>query len=312
MVVAGAAGFIGARLVRALVEWGCEVHALVRPGGSTARLAGLECQVTEADAEDGETVRGQLTRARPHAVINAVRAPRSGKATGASGLAGLITTNVAAATNLMLGAHAAGCRRFLQLGSSTEYAPGSGPIAEDRALRPVTTHGATKAAASLICRSLAEELRVGFTLVRPFQVYGPGDHSEHLIPRAIRASVLDHPLPLAPEGRRDWIYVDDVAEACLRALALDRAGLEINVGSGRQWTNAQVVERVGLATGCSVSVRIDASAGRDWDRSDWVADTGRARATLGWEPRHDLDAGLARTVAWARTQAGAPVEAGKP
>lgn len=299
VAVAGAGGFIGSRVVRALTEGGCEVHALIRPGGRRDRLAGLDCVVLEVDAGEAGTVRAQLLRIRPDAVVNAVRAPRPG---GASDLQAMLSANVAAAAHLMLGARPAGCRRFVQIGSSTEYAPEAGPISEERPLRPVTTHGATKAAASLVCRSLASDLGVGLAVLRPFQVYGPGDQPQHLVPQAIRASLEARHLRLSPLGRRDWVYVDDVAEACLRALVSDRDQLEVNIGSGRQWTNAQLVTRVGAATGAPVPVVLDESAGRAWDRGDWVADVRRARETLGWEPRHDLDAGLAATVAWERSQ----------
>jgi nucleoside-diphosphate-sugar epimerase len=216
-----------------------------------------------------------------------------------------VADNVAATSAFVAAAGAAGCRRAVLLGSSTEYAPLAGPLPESAALNPVSLHGATKAAGTFACRAIARRVGVALTVLRPFAVYGPGDDPGHLVPTAIDAALQDRTLRVAPRGRRDWVYVDDVAEAVLRAVD---AGLEdavVNVGTGRQWTNGEVVAHVAAACGTQIRVVTDEAAGRPWDREDWVADVRHAQAVLGWTARWSLPDGLAATVAWQRDRVGA-------
>lgn len=295
VLVAGAGGFVGGHLVRSLLEHRTEVHALVRPGTQLDASMGLT--VHEIDAACTETTRACLLEVRPFAVVNLVRSRR---AEGA-GLAALVRDNVIAAAVLLDASSLAGCDLFVHVGSSTEYRPGRGPLHEQTPLEPVSSFGAAKASASLLCRAHAHESGSQVAILRPFQVYGPGDNPRHLVPAAIAAAIDGSELRLAPSGRRDWVYVEDVAEACVLALARGTGG-EFNVGTGRQWTNAEVVAAVAEACGREIRVRTDETATRPWDRDDWVADRTNVERVLGWQPRHDLQSGLARTVAWASAE----------
>lgn len=271
------------------------MHALVRPGSIPARLEALvdRIAVHQVDAVDREAVRTCLLGVRPAAVVNAMRSARGTVDPLAS-----VRDNVAAAATVLLGAADAGCGRFVQLGSSTEYAARSGPVAESVPLRPSSLHGAAKAAATLVCRELAAELGVALVVLRPFQVYGPWDDPGHLVPTAIAAALDRRELVLAPRGRRDWVFVSDVVDACILALDAGGDGVELNLGTGRQWTNQEVVDAIEAVSGLDVSVRVDERAGRPWDRDDWVADVSLARTVLGWTPRHGLLSGLRETFAW--------------
>jgi len=295
VLIAGAAGFIGTNLVRELLRRGITVHALVRPTTSLAPLEDLIGRVVvhRVDATDLEALRRCVGSARPIAVVNALRASRR-----ESGSLAHVRDNVLAAANLVEAAAEAGCEQLVQLGSSTEHSAVPGPLDESVPLRPQTLHGASKAAATLICHQLARERGIRFVLLRPFQVYGPWDHPRHLVPRAIGAALDGRELAIAPRSRRDWVYVGDVVNACVLALAAPLDGEEINIGTATQWTNEEVVAAVSEVTGRTVRVRLDEGAHRPWDRASWVAEIAKARSVLGWEPRHDLRAGIEATVAW--------------
>jgi nucleoside-diphosphate-sugar epimerase len=295
VVVAGAGGFIGSGLVGTLVGRGTTVHALIRPESGLGRLEPLAGRVTvhRVDAADAEAVRLCLGGIRPAAVVNAVRSSRSAHDPLAS-----VRDNVSAAANLLVSAAESGCSRFVQLGSSTEYAPRPGPIDESTPLRPTAVHGATKAAATLVCRALAADLGVELFVLRPFQVYGPGDERRHLIPTAIAAALDGRELLLAPHGKRDWVFVSDVVDACLLALDTLVGGEELNLGTGRQWSNEEVVSAIAECIGRRIDIRIDERVGRPWDRDDWVADASKAHELLGWTPRYDLVSGLGETIRW--------------
>ena len=136
--------------------------------------------------------------------------------------------------------------------------------------------------------------------MRAFQVYGPHDHPGRLVPRALAAARDGTALPLTGPGRRrDWVYVDDVVEACVRVAGADHlpAGQVLNVGTGRQVANEELVAEVERVTGRRVTTEVGSHPGRAWDAASWVCDPTRARELLGWEAKVDLADGLARC--WA-------------
>jgi nucleoside-diphosphate-sugar epimerase len=100
----------------------------------------------------------------------------------------------------------------------------------------------------------------------------------------------------APGMRRDWIYVDDVVEACVRAALADDLppGQVLNIGTGRQTANEELVAAVAQLTGRRVRVAVGAHPGCPWDTGSWVCDPSLAADVLGWEAKVDLEEGLRR------------------
>jgi nucleoside-diphosphate-sugar epimerase len=139
-------------------------------------------------------------------------------------------------------------------------------------------------------------------MLRLFSVYGYWEASTRLIPAAIMAALRNREIALTPPGyQRDLIFVEDVVEACLLAVEAEKAVGEIlNVGSGEQWSNEQVVEMVQAVCGRRFGVRVGAYPARPSDTTHWVADNRKAQELLGWKPRHMLRSGLEKTIAWFR------------
>jgi nucleoside-diphosphate-sugar epimerase len=192
------------------------------------------------------------------------------------------------------------CRAVVRLGSSTEYAAVDGPMDETAPLAPRGFFGATKAAGSLLLTAAAQERGLRAAVLRAFQVYGPADHAGRLVPTVLRAARDGTVLPLtAPGSCRDWVHVDDVVDACVRAAAADGlpSGTVLNVGTGRQTANEELVAVAERATGRRIRVAVGAHPGRSWDTGSWVSDPSRARPRRGGEPRGELEDGLRRC--WA-------------
>ena len=287
-LVLGAGGFVGRHLCARLRADGWDVVGTVRPGAGhpspgevavdLADPAALEAAVRAADPD----VAFHLAAGRARATAADRRAT--------------------AAVNTSSGLHlveALGerCRAVVRLGSSTEYAAVDGPMDETAPLSPRGFFGATKAAGSLLLVAAAHERGLRSAVLRAFQVYGPGDHDGRLVPTVLRAARDGSVLPLtAPGSRRDWVHVDDVVEACVRAAAADDlpAGTVLNVGTGRQTANEELVATAERATGRRIRVDVGAHPGRSWDTGSWVSDPSRARALLGWEPVVELEDGLRR------------------
>jgi nucleoside-diphosphate-sugar epimerase len=194
--------------------------------------------------------------------------------------------------------------RMVVAGSALEYGPSVSAHRENDPLRPATFRGAGKAAATLLSLQHASAERRPIAVLRLFSVYGAWESPSRLIPTAIRAALCGGQMALtAPGVRHDFVFIDDVVDAMLAAAAAGGAdGEAINVGSGREWTNEQVVEAVQRLTGRVVRARAGEYPAKAADTAHWVADIGKAAALLGWRPAHDLIGGLRETIEWHRAR----------
>jgi nucleoside-diphosphate-sugar epimerase len=275
VLVTGAGGFIGRHLVDRLQRDGDEVVALTREACDLADRAALE-----------RAVRG----AKPDVCFHLAAARNKD---GAAERTATATVNAISGLWLVE-ALPDSCRVVVRLGSSTEYAASPVPMDEQTPLQPRGFFGATKAAGSLLFTAVAAERGLPAPVLRAFQVYGPGDKPTRLVPSVLSAARTGRVLPLtAPGCRRDWVWVGDVVDACLRAADRATDGTW-NIGTARQTTNEELVATAARVTGRPVHVAVGAHSGRSWDTADWVCDPSAARRDLGWEPHVDLAEGLAR------------------
>ncbi len=302
-LVTGAGGFVGAHLMARLLADGWDVVGTSRPGSPPWRLGALgidrSVQVVDADLASRDAT-GEVARAAGPDVVFLLAASRSA-ATEADQAATAAVNGFSA--QWLVEAVGDRCRAVIRLGSSTEYEETSGPMDEHTPVRPRGFFGVTKAAGSRLVVAAAARRGLRSAVLRAFQVYGPLDHPTRLVPTALRAARLGETLPLTGPGRcRDWVFVDDVVDACVRAATTDELapGQVLNVGTGRQVTNEQLVAEVERVTGRPVAVEAGSHPGRDWDSSSWVCDPTLAGELLGWKAEVDLAEGLARC--WAAEQ----------
>ncbi len=289
-LVTGAGGFVGGHLCTRLVADGWDVVAAIRPGTAPPDLPVTLMPVELTDP----VATAEATRSADPDVVFLLAAGRAAAtpAQRAATMAVNVTSNA-----WIVEALGDRCRAAVRLGSSTEYGEVGGPMDEAAPLRPRGFFGATKAAGSLLVAATAAARGLRATILRAFQVYGAGDHPDRLVPTALRAARTGELLALtAPGLRRDWIHVDDVVEACVGAATADflPPGQVLNVGTGRQVANEELVALVEQASGRPVRVAPGAHPGRSWDTSSWVCDPSLAADLLGWEAEVALEDGLAR------------------
>jgi nucleoside-diphosphate-sugar epimerase len=280
-LVTGAGGFVGRHLVARLRADGWDVVGLTR-----------------ADADLADPRAGAAAVRASGADVVFSRAAARAKATPAERAA----TTAVNTSPWLVDALPDRCRAVIRLGSSTEYAAGPQPLDEAAPLRPRGFFGATKAAGSLLLQAAAAERGVRATVLRAFQVYGPHDHPTRLVPVVLAAARDGGTVPLpARVSRRDWVWVGDVVDACVRAATADDLppGAVINIGTGVQTGTEELVATAARVTGRRIATAHGAHPGREWDSADWVCDPSAARGLLGWTPAVDLAEGLART--WAAT-----------
>jgi nucleoside-diphosphate-sugar epimerase len=217
---------------------------------------------------------------------------------------GFYQTNVMGTLNVL--EH---CRRnhaALTLISSYVYGqPQQLPIAEDHPVSAANPYSHTKILAEEEARFYEQVFGLELVIVRPFNIYGPGQRHSFLVPSIVR-QVLDPSVDrvrvqdLRP--KRDYLYVED---AVLLLLALLRPGIRgvFNMGSGHSTSVAEVVGLVNNAAGVSKPV-LSAESHRPGEIMDVVADSSRAAAELNWRPRTSMADGIAAVVAAERAACG--------
>jgi nucleoside-diphosphate-sugar epimerase len=297
--VTGAAGFVGAALVRRLLAHGNEVVAVVRPGTRPDRLAGVvdDVEVVEADFGAPAEAAGLVAAARPDVCLHLAAA---GAVVRDHDPRRVAVVNALAPFELALALSQSGCRRLVTAGSSSEYGSLDGAMSEDRAPLPDDVYGAAKLGGGLLARAAGAAAGLETCHVRLFSVYGPGEDERRLVPSVARALLEGRPIELTPgEQVRDFVYVDDVA-AALEAAAVEprAAGEVVNAGTGRQTRVRELCLLLAAAAGAETDLlRFGVRPYVEGERFSWRAGVEHAAEVLGWRASTQLEDGLRLTLA---------------
>jgi nucleoside-diphosphate-sugar epimerase len=296
VLVTGAAGFIGSRVVRSLVESDQEVAAMVLPGDARRRLADIagRIQIVEADLRDKDSVARLLERLRPEACLHLAWYVEPGKYLDSQENLVCLQTSLSLLEEL----GRTGCQHLVGVGTCFEYDIGPAPLREDSPTKPVTLYAASKLALYLVAAQRAAQLGIRMAWARLFYLYGPYEDQRRLVPAAIKALLAGREFDTTPGDQvRDYMHVDDVASGIS---ALSVQGLEgpFNVCSGAPVTIAGLMQTLGDLMGRPELIRLGAFPYRAWDPMYVCGDSHRLQTKAQWHPRHTLRDGLAGTIEW--------------
>jgi GDP-L-fucose synthase len=295
--VAGHQGLVGSALVRRLQAEGCD-NLLLRTR-------------TELDLTDAAAVDCFFSAERPRYVILAA-AKVGGIVANDTYPADFIRDNLAIQLNVIDAAHRHGVAKLLFLGSSCVYpkhAPQ--PMKEEHLLtgplEPTNEpYAIAKIAGIKMCEAYRRQHGARFISVMPTNLYGPNDNfdleTSHVLPALIRR-FHEARLALLPAvtlwgsgaPRREFLHVDDLADACIYLMRNYDAAQPVNIGWGRDITIRELARLVARVVGYGGAVEWDAS--RPDGTPQKLLDTGRLTA-LGWRPGIALEDGIRRTYAW--------------
>jgi len=309
VLVTGGAGFISSNVIRHLLEaTGYDVVSLdaLTYAGNLENLADVmsheRLAFVRGDIRDAELVADIV--AEVDVIVNAAAESHVEKSI-LEGASEFVTTNVEGTQILLDAIRETPVDRFVLISSSEVYGTAeSDPMDEEHPLNPRSPYAATKAGADRLAYSYFVTYGLPIVILRPFNNYGPRQHWEKVVPRFVTSALSDEPLTVHGDGHasRDWLYVEDDAEAIVAAIEADLdsvAGEVINVATGVDVSVSEVADLVLSVLGKPASLKayVDERPGQV-DRH--IGSTEKADRLLGWRARTSFVDGLERTVAWYR------------
>jgi len=319
VAVTGADGFIGSAVCQRLLDEGAAVVCLVRDrlprqrSGLALRGIAERVQVVYGDVCDPRAVEALLAEPlgldRPVDVCVHLAAQalvnRAYRAPGQTWRTNVLGTLVVAETCQRLGVALVGASSDKAYGALGEEFL---PYQESAPLSAVLPYDATKACADILMRSFAMAAEMPVAVARCGNTYGPGDlNFSRIVPDTIRALLRGRRPIIRSDGtaERDYVYVDDVAEAYVRlaeyVLRERPRGEPFNFGSGRSISVLELVRKICEIFGTpDVEPEILGTEPPHIPRQ-WL-DSSKAQQVLGWRPHYSLEQGLEKTIAWYREQ----------
>ncbi len=193
--------------------------------------------------------------------------------------------------------------RFIHVSTSEVYGTAQEiPMTEEHPLKPQSPYAAAKAGGDRLAYSYSVTYGLPVVILRPFNVYGPNQFPEKLIPLFVTNAIDDLSLPLYGTGKntRDWTFVGETCKALYSALETDVEPLKgevLNLGSGKDfdvlWIANTILERLGKPKSLLRMV-----ADRPGHVQRLLSSTEKAQALLGWRAERGFEDGLAETIDW--------------
>jgi dTDP-glucose 4,6-dehydratase len=307
VLVTGGAGFISSSFVRHLLtKTPHEVVSLdaLTYAGNLDNLADVlaheRLSFVHGDIRDRELVAGIVRDV--DVIVNAAAESHVEKSI-VEGARDFVTTNIEGTQILLDAIRRDPVERFVLISSSEVYGTAErAPMDEEHPLNPRSPYAATKAGADRLAFAYHVTYGLPIVIVRPFNNYGPFQHPEKVVPRFVTQALSDLPLTVHGDGHasRDWLYVEDHAEAIDAVLEADVsavAGQVFNLATGVDVSVSRVADLVLELLGKPATLKQHVPE-RPGQVDRHIGSTERAERALGWRARTSFEDGLERTVAW--------------
>jgi len=321
LLVTGGAGFIGSALIREAIRRGFTVVNVdsLSYAANPENLASVEAHPAyrfyKTDIRDRPALDAILATERPDAIMHL--AAESHVDRSIDGPGPFIETNIVGTYQLLEATRsylAGPCGpqsesfRFHHISTDEVYGTlgEDGAFTEDTPYRPNSPYSASKASSDLLVRAWHRTFGLPCLITNCSNNYGPYQFPEKLIPVVINSALEGRPIPVYGDGKnvRDWLYVDDHADALLTVLQKGRIGETYNIGGHAEASNIELVESI-----CAIldeergqnrphSRLIQFVADRPGHDFRYSIDPTKIETELGWRPSTPLSEGLRQTVRW--------------
>ncbi|HKY36740.1 MAG TPA: dTDP-glucose 4,6-dehydratase [Polyangiaceae bacterium] len=316
LLVTGGAGFIGSAFIRRLFRdpsFGGKVINLdlLTYAGNPENLKGSVDQarytLVRGDIADQKLVEQLCEEHRVDAIVNFAAESHVDRSIVGPGV--FVQTNIVGTFSLLEVVRKRPSIHFHHVSTDEVYGSlgATGLFTEQTAYDPSSPYSASKAASDHLVRAYQRTYGLSTTVSNCSNNYGPYHFPEKLIPLMILNLFEGKELPVYGDGLnvRDWLFVDDHAEALWVILTRGRRGQTYNVGGNNEWTNLAIVTRLIELVAqlkdkplAELEAQIRFVKDRPGHDRRYAIDSSKLQQELGWSPRHDLDTGLAETVRW--------------
>lgn len=302
LLVTGGAGFIGSEFVRQGVKKGYEIVVLdkLTYAGDMERLSEVKGKIKfyKVDICSYKACKEVFDIEKPNIVVHFAaethvdRSILNPKA--------FLRTNIEGTYNLFEISKQYNIEKFINIITDEVYGEiEEGSFTEDSPLRPNSPYAVSKASQDMLGRAYFRTYNFPVITVRPSNNYGPWQYPEKLIPVAIFKAMRDEPIPIYGNGLnvREWLYVEDCAEAIFQIMEKGKIGEVYNVGSGFEKKNIEVVRTIlSLLKKSEALIKfVKDRPGHDFRYS---VSTEKIKKELNWEAKTSFEEGIEKTVKW--------------
>lgn len=299
-LVTGGAGFVGRRLVRALIAQGTRVCVLDnfsagRREDLASAVASGACHIIEADVADAAAVANAIEEAAPSVVFHLAAMHFIPQCESEPVTA--LQTNIVGTQSVVNAVKARPGCRMVMASTGDVYAISADPHHEQSPLGPKSIYGLTKWTAERLIQH-AGERGLDYRIARLFNVFGPGDRVRHVLPDIMSGLSRGNVLSLGNlEAVRDYVYVDDVARAFIALSQHDGTDRIFNIGTGHGRSVRDLVRGIETACGFPLTIQTDPAKLRPVERPALVCDPALAGHALGWRSTTTFEDGLRAILA---------------
>ena len=297
VLVTGAIGFIGSHLINRLLKEGANVCGIDIGSSKDADFSSIS--YFNADISDINTLNSIIVKIKPQIIVHL--AACLGRNVPDEQI---IKINYQGTVNLLGVLDQTQYQRFVYISTSELYFGNKTPFSERMPLHPQTAYARSKLMAEEYCLKQFNKKIKPITIIRPAIVYGSRQVGSMFIPQCIASAFKGEEIKMtAGEQTRDFVYVDDVVEAIVKASYVPAAvGEIINIGSGIETTLKEAALKINTLAGNAIQINFGVLPYRENEIWRYLLDITKAKQILDWNPDISLEEGLKKTIEWYKSE----------
>jgi len=301
ILITGASGFIGANLFINLLNYRTDVFAIVRTKDNW-RLKNVKSDnIITSDLNNYKQTELIIKTIKPKTIYNCAA---FGAYSFENDINKIYQINFIASINLLELAVKEGLEAFINAGSSSEYGINCSEPEVDTIRIPNSHYAVSKSALSDYIKYCGKFRSIPCLNLRLYSVYGKYEDTSRLIPTVLKcANLLEYPDFVAPNITRDFIHINDVCNAFIKAsININPAiyGNSINIGTGKSTSIFELAYLVKEKFNIKDDPQFGSYRSRDWDLINWYANISDSKSLINWNPLISFQDGLSITNEWIK------------